>query len=76
MKTSLWMWIAGVMLLASCSKEPPPVTPKADTGRPETRNIGGADAMGYNGKAIRQQLDNSLDTTDDYNKKLEEQANP
>jgi hypothetical protein len=71
-----YLMLAAVLGLTACSKEPPPVTPKADTGRPETRNIEGADAMGYNGKAIRQQLDNSLNTTDDYNKKVEEQANP
>lgn len=60
-----------VMLTAACSKEPPP--PKPDTGRPETRSLEAADAMGYNGQAIRKKVDGALDANDAHNADLEKQ---
>jgi hypothetical protein len=68
------VWAAAALLLAACGKEPPPLTPKTDTGRPETRSLEAADAVGYDGKAIRQKVDAGLNANDDYNRKLEEQA--
>jgi hypothetical protein len=70
-------WIlAAAALLGACGKEPPPRAPTVDTGRPETRSIEAADAAGYNGKLIRQKVDNSLNANDDYNRQLQEQGNP
>jgi hypothetical protein len=43
-----------------------------DTGRAETKSIEAADAMGYNGKEIRQKLDGALDANDAHNEKLEQ----
>lgn len=60
-----------VLLLAACSKEPPPSKP--DTGRPETRSIEAADAVGYNGKEIRKKVDGALDANDAHNAELEKQ---
>ncbi|MDO9177816.1 MAG: hypothetical protein Q7U16_05765 [Agitococcus sp.] len=60
-----------VLLLSACSQEPPPVKP--DTGRPETRSIEAADAVGYNGKEIRKKVDGALDANDAHNAELEKQ---
>lgn len=65
-----------ISMIAACSKEPPP--PKPDTGRAETRSLEAADAVGYNGKAIRQKVDGALDANDAHNAQLEKemQQNP
>jgi hypothetical protein len=60
-----------VVLLTACSQEPPPAKP--DTGRPETRNLEAADAVGYNGKEIRKKVDGALDANDAHNAELEQQ---
>ena len=62
--------VASVM--AACSKEPPP--PKPDTGRPETRSLEAADAIGYNGEAVRTKVDGALDANDAHNAELEKQT--
>ena len=59
-----------VIVTAACSKEPPP---KPDTGRPETRSLEAADAVGYNGQAIRKKVDGALDANDAHNAELEKQ---
>lgn len=66
------MGVAVIVLLQACSQEPPPAK-APDTGRPETRNIEAADAMGYNGKAIRKKVDGALDANDAHNAELEKQ---
>ncbi len=64
-------------VLVACQKEPEPVkTMPPDTGRAETKSIEAADAIGYNGKEIRQKLDGALDANDAHNAQLEQQANP
>ena len=63
--------LAYMLLLAACSQEPPPVKP--DTGRPETRSLEAADAVGYNGKEIRKKVDGALDANDAHNAELEKQ---
>ena len=73
MKKILLALLATSTLLA-CQKEPEPakaVVP--DTGRAETKSIEAADAMGYNGKEIRQKLDGALDANDAHNAELEKQ---
>lgn len=59
-KTSI---IVLALALGACSKEPPPPKP-VDNGRPETRSLEAADAMGYNGKEVRQKVDKALDAND------------
>lgn len=61
-----------VLLLQACSQEPPPAK-VPDTGRPETRKLEAADAIGYNGKAIRKNVDKALDGNDAHNAELEKQ---
>ena len=46
-----------VLLLTACQKQPDPIK---------------ADAMGYNGKEIRQKVDGALDANDAHNAKLEQ----
>ncbi len=60
-----------VLLLTACQKQPDPIKAE-DTGRPETKSIEAADAMGYNGKEIRQKVDGALDANDAHNAKLEQ----
>ena len=64
-----------ILLLAACQKEPTPVKTEPDTGRPETKSIEAADAMGYNGKEIRQKVDGALNANDAHNAQLEQETN-
>ena len=66
--------LAAVLVVAACTKESPP-TLKDDAGRPETRSLEAADPMGYNGKAIRKQVDSALNANDAANAKLQKEAN-
>jgi outer membrane murein-binding lipoprotein Lpp len=61
-----------VLLLSACSQESPPPH-KVDTGRPETRTLEAASAVGYDGKAIRKKVDGALDANDTHNAELEKQ---
>lgn len=63
------------VVLCACQKAPEPSPAAVDKGRPETRNIEAADAMGYNGKQVRQKVDGALDANDEHNKQLEQMTN-
>ncbi len=65
--------IGSVLLgITACSKEPPTPAPKViDTGRPETRSIEAADGLGYNGKAIRKQVDAALNSQDQTTQRID-----
>lgn len=53
--------------LSACSaNEPPPAAPAETTGRPETKSIQAADAVGYDGTAIRGKVDAALDQNDQH----------
>jgi hypothetical protein len=60
-------------LLAGCSSssEPQPQSGKKDQGREETKKLEGASAVGYDGKAIRKSVDNTLDKSEEHNKALD-----
>lgn len=63
------------LVVVACSK-PEPVKPiVSDTGRPETRSVEAVNAIGYNGTAMRQKLDQSLDANDAQNQKMDQAAN-
>lgn len=61
--------------IVACSKEEPPKPIVSDKGRPETRSIEAANAVGYNGTAMRQKVDKALDANDAANKKMDQEAN-
>jgi len=53
------------VLLFGCSKADD-LRPKYE-GRSETKKLQGADAVGYDGTAIRKSVDNALNKTDQHN---------
>ena len=62
-----------LVLLAACQpSEPVKTMQEADTGRPETKNLEAADAMGYNGKEVRKKVDGALNANDAHNAQLEQ----
>ncbi len=57
------------VLLGACSAPAPPPaanTQTQDAGRPETKSIQVADAVGYDGTAIRGKVDAALDQNDQH----------
>jgi len=64
-----------VLGLAACTKQEPPKPMISDTGRPETRSVEAANAVGYNGTAMRQKLDKALDANDAQTQKMDQAAN-
>ncbi len=72
-KHKLTMLFTAILLLAACSEPPPPKT-VIDKGRPETKSLEGADAIGYNGKAIRQKVDGALNANDANNARIQKEA--
>ncbi|MBC7751358.1 MAG: hypothetical protein H7Z73_06515 [Candidatus Saccharibacteria bacterium] len=60
--------------LTACSKPEPPKPIVSDTGRPETRSVEAANAVGYNGTAMRQKLDKALDANDAQTQKMNQAA--
>jgi hypothetical protein len=53
--------LCGCAVLAGCGGKPPP---PADAGRAESRPLEAAGAAGYDGAALRQQVDRMLDERD------------
>lgn len=60
--------------IVACTKEEPAKPIVSDTGRPETRSVEAANAVGYDGTAMRQKLDKSLDANDAMNQKMSQDA--
>lgn len=60
--------------ITACSKQEPPKPIVSDTGRPETRSVEAANAIGYNGTAMRQKLDKALDANDAQTQKMNQAA--
>lgn len=62
--------------LAACGDPPaqpqPQPTSTAPEKHPETKKLEAADAAGYDGKALRDSVDKTLDTRDEQRKALEE----
>jgi hypothetical protein len=59
--------------LAGCnsSSQLQPQSGEKDKGREETKKLEGASAVGYDGKAIRKSVDNTLDKNDDHYKDVD-----
>jgi poly(3-hydroxybutyrate) depolymerase len=66
--------VVASLAVTACSKPEQPKPIISDTGRPETRSVEAANAVGYNGTAIRQKLDKALDANDAETKKIDQAA--
>jgi hypothetical protein len=71
MKTKATLLLCLTLFIVSCSDKPKASTsesasPQA-TGRAETRGLEGASAVGYDGAAIRHQVDKALNKNDAQN---------
>lgn len=58
--------------VVACSKPEPPKPIISERGRPETRSVEAANAVGYNGTALRQKLDKALDANDARTQKIDQ----
>lgn len=70
MKTFLLMICTIISLLAGCSSSQPPA-PEKYQGREGTRKLEGASAVGYDGTAIRKNVDNTMNKNDEHNQNLD-----
>ena len=82
MKTIIAFLLCLTCFMVSCGDKPKATTsdsvPAQDNARAETRGLEGASAVGYDGAAIRHQVDNALNKNDAQNaesKKEMEQIN-
>ena len=57
---------------ASCGCSPGDEANSKDSGRPETQKLKAADAVGYDGDALRKSVDNMLDKKDQQKQDLED----
>jgi hypothetical protein len=62
-----------IAFLVGCSSSSQPQSGEKEKyqGREETKKLEGASAVGYDGKAIRKNVDNTLNRTDDHNQELD-----
>jgi hypothetical protein len=66
-----------ILSLSACSAPAPPPTADTqaqDAGRPETESIQAADAVGYDGTAIRGKVDAALDQNDRHTADIDAQV--
>jgi hypothetical protein len=70
MKTNILIFITIITLLTGCNTGQQQ-TPDKVQGRAETRKLEGASASGYDGTAIRKNVDNSLNKNDEHNNELD-----
>jgi len=68
MKTMILILLT--VLLAGCNSSQPPA-PEKYQGRQETKKLEGASAVGYDGTAIRKNVDSSLNKNDEHNQNLD-----
>ncbi len=64
--------LAIALFVASCGCSPGDEGKSKDTGRPETQKLKAADAVGYDGDALRKSVDNMLDKSDQQKQDLED----
>ena len=70
MKTFFLMLCTINLFLAGCNSGQP-TAPEQYRGRDETRKLEGASAAGYDGTAIRKNVDKSLNRNDEHNRNLD-----
>ncbi len=71
MKKCMPMWCTIIALLAGCSASDQRQSTEKYEGRKETKTIEGASAVGYDGTAMRKNVDNSLNKNDSHNQELD-----
>ena len=76
MKSRILLLCTIAALLAGCSSSSQPPGGENYQGRAETKKLEGASAVGYDGKAIRKNVDNTLNRTDDHNQALDKELKP
>lgn len=69
----LFVLIVGVLLVSCTSTEPQPAA-QQDQGRPETKKLEAASAVGYDGKAVRSTVDTTLNKNEDRTKDIDKQG--
>ena len=74
MKTRLLLGYAIATLLVGCTSSQQQQSAEKDLGRPETKKLEAATAVGYDGAAIRKNVDNSLNKNDDRTKEVDKQG--
>lgn len=69
----IMLCILVLVFLAGCnsSSQLQPQSGEKDKGREETKKLEGASAVGYDGKAIRKSVDNTLNKNDDHNRDVD-----
>jgi hypothetical protein len=74
MKTAIAFLFCLSLFMVSCGDKPKAATsestPPQAAGRSETRGLEAASAVGYDGAAIRHQVDNALNKTDAQNAEM------
>lgn len=75
---NLIIFICVSVMLAGCSSssQPQSQSKETDKGREETKKLEGASAVGYDGKAIRKSVDNTLNKNDDHNRDVDKANRP
>lgn len=71
MKNRILLLCTIAVFLAGCSSSSQPQSGEKYQGREETKKLEGASAVGYDGKAIRKNVDNTLNKNDDHNQDLD-----
>jgi hypothetical protein len=66
--------LAAAVLLAACQSDDPPPPPEAQDGRAETQSIRNTQAIGYDGKAIADKVDDTLNKNDERVRQVEQQS--
>jgi hypothetical protein len=71
MKNRILLFCTIAALLAGCSSASQPQNGESYQGRQETKKLEGASAAGYDGTAVRKNVDNTLNRNDDHNQELD-----
>ena len=67
------MCLTTAVLLSGCSASNQPQSQEKSQGRPETKSLEAATAVGYDGKALRKGVDSTLNKNDDHNAGLDKE---
>jgi hypothetical protein len=73
MNSRIIMLCTIVVFLAGCNSSNQPQSGEKYQGREETKKLEGASAVGYDGKAIRKNVDNTLNKNEERNQELDKE---